>query len=355
MPRPKKKPPAVDVPTTPEEEFGVIDVGDLPADVDKVLAEIGDDVTRVIIYRKGKGEKQAYVGTMDADEFSMDEVASRWGGGRYVGRLVGSEGILKGVTFYIDESIKPTPKESTLAGAGAGAMSEKLLDRVLDKMGGDGRDPMAIAAQMQQSSASQAQAMVAAMMAAIAPLLAKITELGSGGGRGTSAQEMLSLIEFGAERFGEKDTGFAGVVRDVGLPLISIAERALGGRSALPRPSAPALTEGTPVAPAANPPAPAWVAAIKPYVGQIIAYAQANADTGLIAGMVDLQAPRFARWLEQVVVDPAFPDQLFAHFPALASHREWIGHFLAEFTPDDDSGGADGSAVTDAGGDDDPE
>lgn len=329
------------------EDFAEIPVDDLPADVNNVLAEIGADVTRVVCYRRLKGEKQAYVGTIDAEEFSLDECAARWGGGRYLARLIGPGGIMKGVTFYIDESIKPTPKEDPLPKSGA--MAEKLFDKVLDKMDGahNGRDPMEIAAQMQAASASQAQAMVAAMMAAIAPLLAKITEMGAGGGKGVSSQDMLALIEFGADRFGDKgDTGLAGVVRDVGLPLVSIAERALGGRGATP--ALPPTTGGPPVTqPLPNPPRPAWAQAIAPYIGQVVDFASRNGDPATLAGVIDVQMPRFARWLENAVQDPAFPDQLFAQFPQLAQYREWVGRLLVEYTPDDDSDdAAGGSAVT---------
>lgn len=348
MPKGRKRTIEVPVP----EDFEIIDGDPLSSDVENVLAELGEDIAKVLIYRRPpKGDRQAYVGTLDANEFSLDSVARMWGGGRYLVRLKDETGrIVKGATFYIDDAIEPAPKAATPDGKSA--TGNPLLDTILAKLienslGGGGKS---------QDLGQVAVGMSTAMITAMAPLLAKITELSSG--RGSSATEMLQLIEFGAERFGERDTGFAGVVREVGLPLVNTLERALGGAAGARR--LPAAPEGgppvsPPVAPAAPAPAPntpPWVVAFRPYVATLVQFASRNDPPGMWAAVLDVQMPRVARFLAEQVVHPEFTEQLLTYFPQLVPYRAWVEQFLDEFMPEEPGEGESedpGNGVEDPG------
>lgn len=335
MPKAKKKVIEVEIPESALSEFGEVPVADLPPDVDNVLKEIGEDVTRVLLYRRLRGEKQAYVGTVDADEFSMDEVARRWGGGRYLARLVGAEGIIKGMTFYIDESIKPQRADEREGHGGGNAVTDRLLERLIDKLGDNkpARDPMEIAASLGAVVASQLQT----MMGLLTPLLAKASEGGGNAAGGSSAADILSAVELGIS-LGGKDEGYLPVIREVGLPLVKALESQLLARRSAPpvvRSAIPATTTPGEIpltTPSLEPP---WVTAARPYIGKLVEFATRGDDPNVWAGVLDMQFPAFAKWLESAVGDEAFEASLYKHFPELTPHREWVTAFLTEFLPEE--------------------
>lgn len=341
---PRKKKVTVEA-TDPElrkvlEDFGTVEVNELPPDVDNVLKEIGEDVTKVLLYRRLKGEKQAYVGTVEADEFSLDETARRWGGGRYLARLVGPEGIMKGVTFYIDESIKPQPKDALMTPGSD--LNNRLLEKLLDNaIGGGNRQPSVDPAAIAAAIATAASSQLAAMMGAMAPLLGKITELASGGGKpGSPTSDLFEAINLGLS-LGGKDDGIMGAVERVGVPLVKIAGDALAMQAAKrgtrrnPAPNPPTGTEGAAVASPGLPAGvPAWVQLVRGFVPTIVEFAARNEDPEILAIGLEQQQPRVADWLDKKVTEPDFEPTLLGAFPALEVHREWVHRFLAEFGPD---------------------
>lgn len=342
MPRKKKPVVSTDDPELRKvlDDFGVIPASELPEDVEKIMREVGEDVTKVLLYRRLKGEKQSYVATLDADEFAMDEIARRWGGGRYLARLVGPEGILKGVTFYIDESLKPQSKDSL---PGSNPFQDKLLERLLDRslQPQASVDPAAIAAAIATAASSQ----LAAMMGAMAPLLGKITELASGGGKaGSPTSDLFEAINLGLS-LGGKDDGIMGAVERVGVPLVKIAGDALALQSAkrgtLRRPlinppaGKPSETEAASVTANLQPGVPAWVQLVRGFVPTIVEFAARNEDPEILAIGLEQQQPRVADWLDKKVTEPDFEPTLLGAFPALEVHREWVHRFLAEFGPDE--------------------
>lgn len=353
---PRKKKTAEPVAPKPAEEqpdeWAQIPEEELPPGVENVLQELGADVARVVLYRRLKGERQAYVGTVDADEFSLDFVARTWGGGRYVARFSGaSGGFIKGLpgyTFYIDESIKPEPKkprteEASGDGLGVAELIKLLLAR---EPPAPQKDPMEIAAALSQSAAAQAQAMTSAMIGAMTPLLAKITELSGQQSKGGSLQEFMSLVDFAAERFGgaERDS-YLPVIEKVGVPLVKFLTERGKGSTAEPE-TAPATTVQEVKMP---PKEPAWVTAFRPYVPKLIMYAQQGDDPGMWAQVLDREFPAVARWLDDAVMHPQFTDELFRRFPELVPHSAWVREFLAEFGPEEPvaegEGGTDDSTT----------
>lgn len=300
-------------------EFGEIAVDQLPDDVQQVFDQLGDDVTKVMLYRRGREGKQSYVGTVDADEFDLDFIAQTYGGGRYLARLVGNEGILKGLTFYIDDAVKPKPHRED----GANAEVARLIERLIDKMDTPRQDPMQIAASLGAVAATQMQT----MMQMILPLLS------NKGGGGAPANDILEAVQLGIS-LGGKDEGYMPVIREIGIPLVkslqSIAGKgqhtALSTRSEVPQqpqqPQQPPTTQ------------PPWVAMVAPYVAKLIEFAQRGDDPGLWAAVLDAQYPRFAKWLESAVLDESFKEQLYQFFPALKPFDAWVVKLLDEFMPE---------------------
>lgn len=325
----------------PEEvfEFGEVGEDELPADILRVLDELGDQISKVAVYRMTENHKQAWVGTIPADEFALDYVARRWGGGRYVARCNGPDGaFVKGVTFYIDESIRPERKDEPSA-FGTDPLTKLLLDRVLAAPAAAAGNPMDLVASLAAASATQAQA----MMTAMTPLLAKITELASGGGRGGdgNAADILQAVELGIG-LGGKDEGYMPVIKEVGVPLVRALERMMADRGSGRHRVAVERGAADVAAPNVEPPAPAgpaWVDVVRPYVAKLLQFAERGDEPNLWAAVLDTQYPKFARWLDTAVVHPDFEAQLYGHFPELGPHRDWIHAFLVEFGPETDEAG----------------
>src|SRR5712664_4149114 len=118
MGRRKKKTTTVEEVLPPDalidEDFREISPEDMPPDIANVIAEMGGSIAKVTLYRRTHGQKQAYLSQMDIDEFSVDEIARVYGGGRYLARFNAADGtFIKGHTFYIDETIEAQKKPSS--------------------------------------------------------------------------------------------------------------------------------------------------------------------------------------------------------------------------------------------------
>src|SRR5207245_2451277 len=144
-----------------------------------------------------------------------------YGGGRYLARLTKAEGgFIKGITFRIDETIKPEARgdDGKLASQADG--TRDLLLKLIEKLGTPAvpaRDPMEIAVAMSQVAATQRSSMIGI----IGPLIAKLSE---GKGGGASASDILAAVELGID-LGGKDEGMMPVIRDVGVPLVKALEK----------------------------------------------------------------------------------------------------------------------------------
>lgn len=338
-------------------DFATLTEDQLPVDVMQVLEELGENVSKIVLSRRTQGDKQAYLTTFDADEFSLDLVARTYGGGRYIARFKAAGGAyVQGITFVIDESIKadPKPVPAALAGAGGGGDRDLLL-KLIEKMGDTSarKDPMEIAAAIAATSSANSQATMTAMMAAMAPLLAKITELASGGGGGKSTpiSDLMQAIQLGADLGGDGSDSYLPIIKEVGVPLVQAIEKTLAARTGaapaalLPKPSS---SEGPPMTAAAG--LPAWTQAVAPFIPKLVEYATQGVEPITIAGIIDASYPRLARWLENAVENPAFEGQLLAYFPALAPHAAWVHGLCGEFLPDEpEPGDGDAEAVSDDG------
>jgi len=335
-------------------EFGEVDEGALPSNIDQVIDALEDQVEKVTIYRRLPGSKQAYLTIVPIDEFAaegiQEYVARYYGGGRYLARLQDSTGkFIKGYTFWIDETVRPeakAPAGAAVPGSPTGnAVTDGLLAKVLEKaVTGNGGGDMA---SMMQAIATIAAGQASAMMTAMTPLLAKITELASGGGQGGNLKDLVAAIELGSSLGGDKDEGYIPVIREVGVPLVRALEQYMaslkGGAPSPVRSINPAVaklppTPGAPAAPApvaAAPAGPPWVAVLAPHIPRLVDFAVHGGDPGMVAGIVYNTNPPLARWLEDAVEAAEFPAVLLQHFPALAPHAEWVDALLDEFREDE--------------------
>jgi hypothetical protein len=339
-----------ELPPEPSTEFAEVQAGDLPSNLDQVIDEMEDQVDKVVLYRVSPGQKQAYLRTITIDEAGdggvQDYVARYYGGGQYLARLQHGRLFVKGYTFRIDESVKPQAAPSTvaLAVAPGNTVTDGLVIKLLEKaVDGGGKTDLA---GMMQAIATIAAGQASAMMTAMTPLLAKITELASGGGKGGSMADLVAAINLGAELGGDKEEGYLPVLREVGVPLVKALETYMAqmqtkrGAASPVRSIQPAVAAASPGTPAPavapeQPTGPPWVAMLAPYVPKLVDFAVHGGDPNIVAGLVYRSNPPLARFLEDAVTDPAFAPALVQHFPALAPHGLWVGQLLDEFREDE--------------------
>lgn len=337
MPR-RRKDPEPDVQDAVEAVLEELGEDEVPRDVADVLAELGEDVNRVNIYRNVKGSPQKYVGVMDVDEFSLEEVGRRWGGGRYVMRFNKTTGgFKKAYTFYIDDAVKPEPVAVREAREGATGMSgsfqEQLLLKLLDRPPTPAVDWSAVAstvAAVMGAMKTDPAALFAAMTAATAPLLSRVVE---NGGKGSNSKDLFDAIQLGLSMGGEKDEGYLPVIREVGVPLVRALETMMAHQGATRR-VLPRQPGGTTVDTPADNPLPEWAQQLQPYIGRVVKWASTDDDPGLWATVIAHEVPDLDAFLVANAPNPSFEMALYQHFPQLAPHRTWVRAFLDEFLPD---------------------
>lgn len=310
----------------PPPVFEEVPDDELPPDLGTVLAELGEDVTRVVLYRRAGNQPQKYVGSLDASECTLDEIARRFGGGKYLARFASTRGFLGARTFYIDESIKPAASGSPVE-VGTYTplqMMERMVDKLADRLD-----------RIQAAPQKDPVELAVSLIGALAPVFAK-----TAGGGGSDPLEAIRLGVELAEGRAPSDGGYLPVIREIGVPLVRALDRMSGVRpnpapAALPKPTTPAPPVATP-GEGKSVAVPQWIATIHPFLPTILRYAEMKADPELVAAAVELQSPTLAQWIDQQVSDGvALVPELLHHVPTLTPHRDWLEAVLACFGPDD--------------------
>lgn len=203
-------------------------------DLNRVLADLGAESSRVQLWRVRDDGKQAYIRQWSAQEFSLELVREQCGGGQFLARFFDSANVEQGThEFIIDE-----PEEREATGEDITDIVRTVVQRETQQQPRE--SPFAIAAAM---AAANAESMKA-MFAVIGPLMmprqddtakAVLTAL-LARERDTSPDAWLQMmekaIEF-VERKGDSgssggDVGYAQVLTQIGKPLVELLTRQSG-------------------------------------------------------------------------------------------------------------------------------
>lgn len=330
----RKKGVTIKVQPDEEEEFpdfGEVALDDVEqASIDGVMQELGDNVVKVYLQRRLPGKKLAWLDAFDVSEFSVEEVARQYGGGKYLARFVGPNSqMLKAHTFYIDEARKPDPKP----GDGVTAQPDRSFEREL---------LLTLLAKQQPSDPAAMMAAVGAMMqaqqAAMLPMYQKFAEM-LGPQKERPLDELVAVMELGAKLAGGKgESDWMDVARELGVPFLAAMGKYFDKMPAQPNPppavAAPArrIEVAAPQEPKTPPPAPPsmWDV-IAQWVPKLVDAAQHDWDVHVVSSMVYQNAKPVAAWLEDMVVQPGFEGELLQRFPTLQPHREWMSKLLDTF------------------------
>lgn len=76
-------------------------------DVDDILAEVGSDVRVKVSRVNPTTGNSAWVGNMNGENFSLDQLADQYGGGSYILRIMRGNTLLRKVRHEVDTSIPP--------------------------------------------------------------------------------------------------------------------------------------------------------------------------------------------------------------------------------------------------------
>lgn len=312
----------------------------------RAAEDLGASLSTIKVYQVPKNGKPEYLTEFASDDSDsiVAEVARRFGGGAYLARFYGEDGLIQRapVRFNVAASVKPVGDDDD--GDEKGDFKSRVLEKLLTKAidGGGGNNPAAITAAIVQSATAQS----AAMMQLLMPMIQRMMEASKPATLPTEL--MAEMFHAGVEMANAKDDPspmglverFAGILERV------------QARPASPAP-APAVR---PVATAAEPAriespspegekkVPGWLKVLQPYVNDLVQAATDSVPPALVAATIIDRSPATADWL---VAQPAtFVEALLDAVPALKPHEAWTREVF-DALRDADSGDEDG----DEGGD----
>lgn len=322
----------------PPEEPEALPGGMFEADDDlleRAATELGAGLATIKVYMIVKGGTPEYLTQFAADEHDtiIEEVARRYGGGQYLARFHGEEGMLSRapVKFRVANVVRPDDEEREKPASGT--REQQLLDKLLLRMiegGGGAGNPAQITAAIIQSATAQASAMTGALL----PMMQKMMEMSKP--QQLPAETLAEMFTAGLEfsKGGDSSSPLALVERFAG-----IIEKAMNGKR-------PALNPGAPVAPEPvatppepehgkeGPPMPGWLRLLAPYVAELVQAAKDGTPPSLVAAVIADRSPAVADWLSEQ--EPAtFTEALCQQVSELAPHREWLADVLAALNESD--------------------
>lgn len=321
MPTPRKKTIGV---RSPDDENEVtaphqgVDASDLSEDVERVLAEIGEAASAVIVWRMENG-KPVYITRVPASEYTNEYLKTEFGGGDYKIVIVDAvQGPLNAVFLSIDRRFTGRTASAIIPSAPAtsdGAFKDQLLQLLLVKMlDGDKR----------QSSDLDT--------------VLRVAEVFKGGGNSDVAGQVALLMQTATTLAGAMNPpeGLAGVASQF-LPVVGQIAANMQPRTVVPpaRRLPPPTTPATPAP--ATPPAspnpstnegarvagtitPAWLAPFRTVAPTLVMLADAGSDPTVYADVAIDQTSGneelFAAAVESMNGGRLLAD-LFALVPAL--------------------------------------
>ncbi|MEE8177711.1 MAG: helix-turn-helix domain-containing protein [Acidobacteriota bacterium] len=320
-------------------EESEVSVEEVPADVDKILAELGGESSQASLFRKSSKGHLAYLRGFATDEFSLSTVADLYGGGNYTVKFLRPDG-----TYVISKAFEiegppkvpsPPPLGGTPAGAVPGVadgsagmmltmMREMLLEFKEAMRERSGGDPMEMALKMAELIQGQTRNAIEGLklnqpsgssfgVLDGIELFERAMTLGQSlGGEGGGGGDMLSrlggeVIDVLREKRQEEKEASAGVRSISG-----------GAETGHPPPSS------------ADAAKPAWVPLMSQWVPQLLGWARAGKRVDLYADVVADNLPdAAATFLWQQIPDPNFIESFYREFPACVEYRWWFDQMFA--------------------------
>jgi hypothetical protein len=262
---------------------------DLAPDVERVLAELGENASTVTIYRMDdtKPGKWDFLARYTAPEFSIERVKEQFGGGEYRAIIVdATQGPLNAAYFSIDSRFTGKLFANTPALHGAVASGDAFKDKLLEVL------------------------LLKALTPPPAPpprddldMVLKVAQIFKGGDSGNVSEQVNNMIQTAvtlAQSMNPPEglAGLAGSFLPVINKLIPDTPAEPAARRVLPArvPTAtPSLTVQQPPAPAPapNPPArvagsiaPSWLAPFRSFAGALTMLADTGSDPTTYADVV---------------------------------------------------------------------
>lgn len=329
-----------------EEDVGLSD------DISAVLAELGSDGATIALYRRAdvigsRSPRYAYLVRYDSTELVpgefMETVKTDWGGGRYQARIFvdGKSRPSKMKDFTIDSTFDSPHK--TLAGHSAPdhqvAELVRELRRDMEDMRRDRDRPDTNSMEEALKIATLLQTNSQSMFTMMAEVMKGGQQKGGGMSEAMGmVKEALSLA--GEIRGGGEETEaypFEGVIKNFGAPLLQklgeIAKEERTRPPGAPPLIAPPLAMNAPPAPPTAEPThqvqnEGWTMTLTPWIGQLVALAQADRDQSVYAAVIvdALTEEQF-----DVVAQASHPDnaaryreEFYTAFVQAQQYRPWF-------------------------------
>lgn len=329
-----------------------------------ILSEVGGPQYKVSISRfdPRTGDKE-WVAKHPAEGFTVEEIKERYGGGKFELRILNEKGRYAGgkvvriaaphkdlsepeeseefdteaeIERRVEERTRELREKSVLEVVieGQREIARELREMRRPPAEAHGLNPLELVQNMHASWAAMIQPYQNA-------LLERALEK-EGPDSTEVLGQMLNIlsqgIELGRETGGD-GSGYGSVIRELGKPLVEILERESrrrsAGASAAPTPTLPNPPNGAaPVvdrAPESNEDAPAWLPIFRPFVPQLIAWAQQGKDPELTADWVLGELPD--NYLDPIGRQLDRGDEFLTEFeatmPQAAEHMEWLRPFFS--------------------------
>lgn len=333
-------------------------------EVRRILQELGVEdpdaegqLAKVTLSRRdGRGSNYAWLETFeDPEEFTLEAVRERYGGGEYQARLMDPAGqFIKTRTFKIAGPSKRPPEEEPAPRATPELEAVRVQLEELRAELARAREPKGSDAllDMFKIVVPMMTAMQQASATAMAPLLEALAK------RDKPALDPLEMLERAADLLerrngGGGSGGYEGVIREVGLPLLgklhelAHQERAPGE---LANPESAPVLHRRPVPPppvSGSPMLPPWAQLIAPHLEGLLTLATVRADPAFAVEKVleNASEEELSFIGDQLDKGDDGRAEFFALFPPAMRYRSWFDSFfdaLDDALPQEGEEGPDG-------------
>jgi hypothetical protein len=316
----------------------------------RAAEDLGSGLATIKVYLVLKTGKPEYLTEFAADDSDsiIAEIARRYGGGAYLARFFGEDGLLQRapVRFNVAGVVKPQgdAEAETDGGDFKSRILEKLLTKVIE--GGGATNPAAVTAAMIQASTAQASALMSVMM----PMMQKMMEMKQQPAMPTEL--MAEMFHAGVELAGSKDDPSPmGLVERFASILERVQSHGQRSPSVGAAPAAPLAAPDTQVAPTARVEsvgadavgrvsAPGWLKVLQPHINDLLEAAKDGVPPALVAAAIIDRAPATADWLVDQPV--TFVESLLDAVPQLKPFEGWVREVFQALRDADDGDGGDG-------------